>query len=415
MAETRIIDAFDIRSRFLRSTQLERDFDDSAALSGYVPTDFVRSCLGRIGEGLRPRSGQRAWRVTGDYGSGKSSFALFLAHALAGRDSTFPPQLRRVVDFQKLGIDHPRFLPVLATCSRQPLGISILRALHRSLCDTYRKGAKAKPVERIQRLLNSKSEPSDDEIVDAILEANTQVIADSKAQGLLLIVDELGKFLEFAAHHPQRQDVFLLQRLAETASRSSAEPLFVVCLLHQGFNAYSDHLNQSAQREWEKVAGRFEEIIFDQPVEQVAHLIASALNVRVGQIPKAQVTALRRAMEQTLGLGWFGSAQRQSLMDLAARLYPLHPTVLPVLIRCFRRFGQNERSLFSFLLSNEPFGLQAYCEQRLNDAGVYPYWQLADLDAENMEALDRTLNLKGRIARDGWVAAAKKLSESEAA
>ena len=36
---------------------------------------------------------------------------------------------------------------------------------------------------------------------------------------------------------------------------------------------------------------------------------------------------------------------------------PIHPNVLPVLIRTFRRFGQNERSLFSFLLSNEPFGL----------------------------------------------------------
>ena len=59
--------------------------------------------------------------------------------------------------------------------------------------------------------------------------------------------------------------------------------------------------------------------------------------------------------------------------------------------------------------------VNAKLEQRLNDAGVYHYWQVADLNAENMEALDRTLNLKGRIARDGWVAAAKKLSESEAA
>jgi hypothetical protein len=378
MAEKRIIDAFDIKSRFLRSAQLERDFDDSAALSGYVATDFVRSCLVRIGEGLRPRSGQRAWRVTGDYGSGKSSFALFLAHALAGRDSAFPPQLRRLVDFHKLGVDHPRFLPVLATCSRQPLGISILQALRRSLCDAYRKGAKAKPAERIQRLLSTKGEPSDDEIVEAILNANAQLIVDSKAQGLLIIVDELGKFLEFAAHQPQRQDVFLLQRLAETASRSAEEPLFVVCLLHQGFNAYSDQLNQSAQREWEKVAGRFEEIVFDQPVEQVAHLIASALNVRADEIPKAQATALRRAMEQALELGWFGPAQRQSLIDLAARLFPLHPTVLPVLIRCFRRFGQNERSLFSFLLSNEPFGLQAFCEQRLDDASPYRLHDLFD-------------------------------------
>jgi small subunit ribosomal protein S2 len=60
-------------------------------------------------------------------------------------------------------------------------------------------------------------------------------------------------------------------------------------------------------------------------------------------------------------------------------------------------------------------GINGKLEQRLNDAGVYHYWQVADLDAENLEALDRTLNLKGRITRDGWVAAAKKLSEAEAA
>ena len=49
-------------------------------------------------------------------------------------------------------------------------------------------------------------------------------------------------------------------------------------------------------------------------------------------------------------------------------------------------------------------------EQRLNDAGVYHFWQIADLEPDMIEALDRALKLKGRIARDGWVAAAKKLS-----
>jgi small subunit ribosomal protein S2 len=60
-------------------------------------------------------------------------------------------------------------------------------------------------------------------------------------------------------------------------------------------------------------------------------------------------------------------------------------------------------------------GINGKLEQRLNDAGVYHFWQVADLDAEMTEALDRQLNLKGRITRDGWIAAAKKLSESEAA
>jgi small subunit ribosomal protein S2 len=60
-------------------------------------------------------------------------------------------------------------------------------------------------------------------------------------------------------------------------------------------------------------------------------------------------------------------------------------------------------------------GINTKLEQRLNDIGVYHYWQIADLDAEMTEALDRALNLRGRIARDGWVAAAKKLTEAEAA
>jgi hypothetical protein len=79
-------------------------------------------------------------------------------------------------------------------------------------------------------------------------------------------LDELGKILEYAALFPERQDIFLMQRLAEMAARSGNTPLFVVGLLHQGFSAYADHLSQTAQREWEKVAGRFDEIVFDQPL-----------------------------------------------------------------------------------------------------------------------------------------------------
>ncbi|MBI4660945.1 MAG: hypothetical protein HY735_19090 [Verrucomicrobia bacterium] len=41
------------------------------------------------------------------------------------------------------------------------------------------------------------------------------------------------------------------------------------------------------------------------------------------------------------------------------------------MIRAFRRFGQNERSLFSFLLSNEPFGLQTFARTPLREAELY--------------------------------------------
>ncbi len=371
MSDKKIADLFKIGNRFLRSAHLEQDFQDPTVLSGYIMTDFTRSCLGRVANGLKPRSGQRAWRMTGDYGSGKSSFALLLAHWFAGHDSTFPPQIRKVVDFQQFGVSRPHFVPVLVTCSKQALGISILKSLLRTLKQVYGRKAKSKLVLQVEYLLDTKQEPQEDQIFQLVLEVNSRIITDSKGKGLLLILDELGKFLEFAALYPQRQDVFLLQRLAEAASRSGDEPLFVVSLLHQGFNAYADQLNQSAQREWEKVAGRFEEIVFNQPVEEIANVIGSAINVTTQEIPKAQSQELKQAMERTVALGWFGSASAKSLSGLATRLYPLHPTVLPVLIRTFRRFGQNERSLFSFLLSNEPFGLQAFSEKRLHEGELY--------------------------------------------
>ena len=368
MSDNRIADILNIEGRFLRSAHLERDFFDSTALDGYVVTDFARSSLARVAAGLKPGSGQRAWRITGHYGAGKSSFALLLAHLLAGRESNLPPQVRRVTE---LGQRPPSFLPLLVTCARQPLSASILKALSQSASRVYGRGPKQKLATEIKRLGESDSEPGDDQILDLIIRFNTQLIVDSKAKGLVLILDELGKLLEFAALHPGRQDVFLLQRLAEAASRSGDEPLFVVSLLHQGFSAYADHLDQSIEREWEKISGRFEEIVFDQPIGQVAELISSALKVSLQKIPKVQSEELKKAAEQIAQLGWYGATPPKDLPALAGRLYPLHPSVLPVLIRTFRRFGQNERSLFSFLLSNEPFGLQAFAEKRLQENRLF--------------------------------------------
>ena len=59
-------------------------------------------------------------------------------------------------------------------------------------------------------------------------------------------------------------------------------------------------------------------------------------------------------------------------------------------------------------------GISPKLEQRLNDAGVYHFWQIADLDADYVGALDRQLKLKGQIAKEDWVGQAKKLVEAAA-
>jgi small subunit ribosomal protein S2 len=59
-------------------------------------------------------------------------------------------------------------------------------------------------------------------------------------------------------------------------------------------------------------------------------------------------------------------------------------------------------------------GISPKIEQRLNDIGVYHFWQLADLDADSTAQIDRQLRLKGQIDQNNWVAQAKKLVEATA-
>ena len=384
MAEVKISQLLNIQRRYLRSTQLERDFRDPNALQGYVVTTQARQSLDRIAEGLDTKSGQRAWRITGDYGSGKSSFALLLAHLFAGHDSNLPPQIRRSLDLSKLRKNAVNYLPVLVTGSREPLSLAVARALSTALHQQFDGRSRLKVSERLTAALANGGVVTDQSTMEFLLEANSELIAKGKTKGLFIILDELGKFLEFAALHPDRQDVFFLQQLAELSTRSGRDPIFTLGLLHQGFNAYADMLSQSAQKEWEKVAGRFEEILFDQPLDQVTQLIGSALNTSDRLQPRGIDTKSRHAMRTAAAFGWFGAAPAtSSLVDTASSLYPLHPTLVPVLVKLFSRFGQNERSLFSFLLSSEPFGLQSFAHGKAGPDNFYLIHHLYDYAASN--------------------------------
>lgn len=365
MTATPIDSLFQITPRYLRSANLERDYRDPKALNNYILTPHAQDCLGRLAKGLRPTSTQRAWRLTGNYGSGKSSFALFLAHWFGGHAAQLSRALDTDVRYDRFAItSKPAYLPLLVTGSREPMGVALVRSLARVLGEQYSRGARSALLRDLDAALSVRS-VSDDDVVTFIQAANQKLIKDRKCTGLLLLVDELGKFLEYAAYHSESQDVYLLQRLAECAATSGqSAPLFIVGLLHQGFDAYAENLDPLAQREWEKIAGRFEEVLFHQPLEEISELIAAALRVRTSALPKfardEAVLGLKTASEA----GLFGrSISVKDLGDLGARLYPLHGTAVPVVVRTFGRFGQNERSLFSFLLSDDPFSLASFAHR----------------------------------------------------
>ncbi len=346
-----------IHPHFMRSVHLERDFKDPNSSMGYILTPVAQQAIERITAGFQTNSTQRAWRIAGDYGSGKTDFALALARIAEASKNELPKDLWRFIGQKTFGA-------VLATGDSEPLGVTVLRAL--GLKWNGRRGR-----------------PDTEEVLQAVREC-VAIAKSHRHAGLLLILDELGKNLEYAARNPESEDVFLLQRLAEEAARSGDKAFVIVATLHQGVAAYAAGLDSAARREWDKVAGRFEEIVYAQPIEQVTALVAATLNVETHRLPDALTGESNAAMTVALKTGIYGPTAPVSLANLGPKLFPLHPTTLPVLVRTMRQFGQNERSLFSFVSSAEPMALQQHAAQHAESAGHYRIHHLFDFVRLNL-------------------------------
>ena len=384
---------FYVTTRFHRSVHLERDFYGENPLEGYVLTVTAREMLQRLVAALESESTSKAWSLTGPYGSGKSAFALFAAKLLGDSES---PTTQAAVMLLKhgdeslwdrfIGLDLYRrrgFCPVLISGERSPISLALLRGLERGLTvfsnSPVRRGAIRSTFLQpllldVQKRLAAAEDgdlPHASEITGLFESATHQIGAEGGA-GLLLVVDELGKFLEYAAHDPEYGDLFVLQSLAEFATRSQQTPLLMLTILHQAFEQYAQRLATSQREEWAKVQGRFEDVFFVEPTEQVLRLIGSAIEKTAAvENPSLSVAVDLELKPRQL--------DKREFVSLLESCLPLHPTVALVVSPLFRRFAQNERSLFALLNSSEPHGLQDFLVTQTYDGRVLPTFRLSNL------------------------------------
>jgi len=372
-ADAPMVSLLKVRPHHLRSIQIERDFHDPRSTAHYLVTPFVEGVFARLAQSLMARSTTRSWRLTGDYGSGKSSLALAFARLAAGERDKLPEALCSV------GTE-VRLEPVLVVGERGSLSRSLGKALHSTARRVF--GRVPRDLKRILKEPEAFDAAHAVEATEAVAEA---VRSSGRADGILLVLDELGRNLEHAASTPERSDVHLLQDLAESAVRSGTTPIVVLAILHQAVTAYARDLSSVDRREWEKVSGRFEEIVFAPPVEQAALLASAALGVDRRHLPATIAAEAAACMDAAVRVGWYGpGAPRSELVELAPALVPLDPLVLPILTRILRRFGQNERSLFSFLSSSEPHGLLEHARLALDRIRPYRLHDLYDYVSANL-------------------------------
>jgi small subunit ribosomal protein S2 len=60
-------------------------------------------------------------------------------------------------------------------------------------------------------------------------------------------------------------------------------------------------------------------------------------------------------------------------------------------------------------------GVGPQLEKKLNEAGIFHYWQLAAMQPGDTAQLDKDLKLNGRLERDGWINQARSMIEAAAA
>ena len=390
--EIPLSDIFHVTSRFRRSVHLERDFYAENSLDGYVVTVTARETLHRLISALENHAASKAWSLTGPYGSGKSAFALFAAKLLGDPDSPATREASRLLEhgdvllwnqFADVRASRQKgrgFCPVLISGERAPITIALLRGLAGGLAAFATNSEFTPLIKAIEKRLTGATPESPlyaSEITD-FFESATLQIGKTGGAGLILVVDELGKFLEHAAQHPSQGDMFVLQSLAEFAARSGDTPLFLLTILHQAFEQYAQRLGKSQREEWAKVQGRFEDVAFMEPTEQVLRLIGDAIerDANASQTLDNARSFLADSIDLELKPR---QLNKEEFLQLLKSCLPLHPAVALIAGSLFRRFAQNERSLFALLNSGEPHGLQNFLANRSYDGGRLPLFSLPDL------------------------------------
>ncbi|MCB9914969.1 MAG: hypothetical protein H6828_07445 [Planctomycetes bacterium] len=384
-----------IRSRYQRSVHLQRDAKGANWLEGYVITPLGRSVLGRIAAGLRPDGTARSWSITGPYGSGKSAFALFLSQVLATEGLGDAKAARKLLDTTDRQLKNALYgakgalsgesnglCPVVATGERDSLESILVRALHEGLQSFWDKGRKPEVLSEVESALAELSAGNSlsPRRVTTLFELAAKSVRESKrlGEGLLVILDEAGKPLEHVVASRGHSDIHLLQELAELANRSGDTPIVFVVLLHQAFDSYAARLSASQRNEWTKVQGRFEDVPFQEPSDQVLRLIGAAIDR--DDLPAELLARSQEAAAAVARLCDASLASRsEDLEGSLVQTTPLHPTSALALGPLFRsRLAQNERSLFAFLASSEPRGFQEFLHQTAVN-GTVPLFGLTEL------------------------------------
>lgn len=324
-------------------------------------------------------SAQSSFTLTGSYGTGKSTLATILI-GLLHNDSHIRSAARNLINDKKLlrkidksfnfSEDKPWLIIKAVGGVTSPAELfykSIIKALNDAgLLALFEDDLFFLPEEM----------HNESQLIEWVEEV-FQVL-QGKISGSFFVLDEMGKLLDHIARNSG--DLHLFQELSEKVNRLSTKdcPFIFLGILHQSFADYAKGLSHQIALEWAKIQGRYVDIAYRISLDESVALISKTIKKTKHKLPEQAVflnEQLINNVVSTIGSRLTNSSPR--IKQYFINALPLHPLTTVLLGSISKSsFSQNERSIFSFLLSVEPFSFRKYLE---TDVEYYKTYTVVDL------------------------------------
>ena len=334
-----------INQRYKSSTRIDSgNVDIASFLDSFVLHGTAVNILETISKDYEG-SDQRAYTLTGPYGSGKSTLGLFLSLLLDQNSRTRKLAQQKLESFniEFANSFHHRF-KIKKGWNVVKHVSSLTSPAHAFLESTYI----AFDIEFDHSTIEAMSESACLTALQSTIESR-----QNQSDGTILLLDELGKALDFQSR--SNSDLHLFQSLADITQKSKT-PFIILGFLHQSFSEYAKNKDAVTQKEWAKVQGRYRDLGFNPSIDESL--------VLVGETIDCELTT-RKALNDNCSISlnpvlqhFAIHARNEEILRKTMPLDPLVSLLLGPISR--RRFSQNERSLFGFLASHEKHGFREF-------------------------------------------------------
>jgi hypothetical protein len=420
----------DVAKGFQTSVNIAYDLHNDEKVRNFIPTMSSFDVIEDVLLSTTKSANQRARILIGAYGRGKSHIILVLMSLLFKKDLTLFDLLLKKMKIHnsqlyEFSVDYiksdKKLLPIIVSGSSASLTQSFLNALQQALRsenladlmpetnfkasintielwkqsypDTYEKFAQnlSEPVdnfiialkeydvnayERFEKLYpaltsGSTFNPFLGFDVVELYEKVVDKLQRKGYDGVYIIYDEFSKYLESSIANATISDIKLLQDFAEKCDRSGNKQIHLMLICHKDIANYIDNsLPKEKVDGWRGVSGRFKHINLHNNFPQMYEIISAVIkkdktfwNVFCEE-NKDRFDDLN---QRFISNGVLDEKDENMVQTAIKGCYPLHPISTFILPRLSEKVAQNERTLFTFLSSDQKYTLPAFLKTAEGD------------------------------------------------